>query len=220
MTGPPDGGSLLFDSANENLGLDEESQKALFSKAERVVLSHELDKLTEEIVATRQALQLENADKQFLAGRAKELSDRLKSIKKRRRELENSTYELRLEKLIEIASKPNHARPKMPGISSSGEYEQSQDHDDFTTMGSSQFREVLDTEIEKVKASIDALENTAQQFMDQESELRAQYDISDISRSQFLAQHSDIRKRIDILHTGREILERKLKQAEDMLEEY
>ncbi|MFO7835641.1 MAG: hypothetical protein R6V83_03225 [Candidatus Thorarchaeota archaeon] len=199
-------------------GMNENSREALLSRAERIVLNRELDRLTEEIVATRQALQLENADKQFLADRAKELGDRLKHIKNRQRELEHTTGEILLEKMIKSTKRMHNNRPKLPGVFSSLKDSSPLKTNGFGKMDPSELDVELAKETDCMKGCIESLKDAAQKLAKQEVQLRAKYDIGDISRSRFLTAHSEIRRNLAILKISEEILDQLACQAEDVLE--
>ncbi|MHA1577275.1 MAG: hypothetical protein ACTSU3_07925, partial [Candidatus Thorarchaeota archaeon] len=67
--------------------MDEQTIAILFSQSELGVLNSELDGIIDKTRATRQALELEHADKEILATRALELKEQFDKTKRRRDEL-------------------------------------------------------------------------------------------------------------------------------------
>ena len=74
-----------FEVTIENM--HHEAGAILLSRAELVVIDDELDRLIEKIKATRQALQLQQADKSVLTTRAESLRTEFEQTRARRREL-------------------------------------------------------------------------------------------------------------------------------------
>jgi hypothetical protein len=208
---------MLIDYENYLPDLNEKSRKALISRAEQIVLDRELDRLTEEIMATRQALKLENVDKQFLANRAKSLGDRLQHIKNKRRELETSPKRLPLENLIDFFNRPTSIPSNFPGLSSSKGDESSYTRDETFSRDRSEVRKQLNREMELVRESIRHLKHTIRELEEKETELLARYEIDDISRSRFTTVRNEIKKDLEILDVSQEILERLLREAESVV---
>ncbi|MGY5860039.1 MAG: zinc ribbon domain-containing protein, partial [Candidatus Thorarchaeota archaeon] len=74
-----------FEVTIENMSY--EAGAILLAQSELIVIDDELDKIIEKIKATRQALQLQQADKAVLTARAETLRSEFEKTKTRRREL-------------------------------------------------------------------------------------------------------------------------------------
>ncbi|MBD3157752.1 MAG: hypothetical protein GF309_03090 [Candidatus Lokiarchaeota archaeon] len=197
--------------------LNEESREALISRAEQIVLDRELDRLTEEIVATRQALQLENADKMLLGTRARTLATRLKNIRKKRKSLANVDIKLRIEILIEAVRKTSQTRLEIPPASRRNKDSETLSTYDITKMDSSTIKQHLKQEVETLEQCIHRMANAIQNLRNEETELRARYDIDSLARFHYFRQRDEIRREIEILEICREIAEQSIAQANEVL---
>jgi DNA repair exonuclease SbcCD ATPase subunit len=80
-------------------GMDNLAFARVMSRAELSVIQKELDLLIKQIQATRQALQLQHADKTLLTARAEQLRTTFDKTKSRRAELSSGTGKLAVEKV-------------------------------------------------------------------------------------------------------------------------
>jgi len=208
---------MLIDYEDVLSNLNEKSRKALISRAEQIVLDRELDRLTEEIMATRQALKLENADKQFLYNRAGCLATRLESIKNKRKSLGDFGNKLRIERLVGATEKLSHRRLKIPAEPGEDRNSTPLNIHDLSKMDGSDLKQYLEQEIEALERCIGSIDNAIRELRNKETELRARYDINSLSRSRYVAQRDDIRRETEILETCVELARHSLAQAKHVL---
>lgn len=200
-----------FEVTIENMHYD--AAAILLAHAELVVIDEELDRIIERIKATRQALQLKQADKAVLTARADSLRSEFEKTKTRRRELISVKDKLVLEQLLEDLAKHEERLTKLEEISGTV------DKDVYKE----QRVEILQT-INDIRSNLkDAIKtgkkwskgiSKALKILDKEmSRLDAKFKIGDISRPKYEASKAKFERAIKVLTGGQNRLDELLKMA-------
>jgi DNA repair exonuclease SbcCD ATPase subunit len=200
-----------FEVTIENMSY--EAGAILLAHSELKVIDEELDKIIEKIKATRQALQLQQADKTVLTTRVDTLRSEFEKTKKRRRELISIKEKLVLEQLLEALDKHEDRLAKLEEISGT------LDKDVYKE----QRIEILDT-IKDLRSNLkDAIKtgkkwakgiSKALKQLDKEmNRLDAKFKIGDVSRPKYEAAKEKIERAIKVVTGGQKRLDELLKLA-------
>ena len=194
-------------------GMSHEAGAILLAHSELSVIDDELDKIIEKIKATRQALQLQKADKAVLTTRAETLRSEFEKTKTRRRELMSIKEKLVLEQLLEALDKHEDRLTKLEEISGTV------DKDVYKE----QRIEILDT-IKEIRTNLKNAIKTGKKWakgisktlkiLDKEmSRLDAKFKIGDVSRPKYEASKDKFERAIKVVTGGQKRLDGLLKLA-------
>jgi hypothetical protein len=190
-----------------------EAGAILLAHSELIVIDDELDKIIEKIKATRQALQLQQADKAILTARAETLRSEFEKTKTRRRELISVKEKLVIEQLLEALDKHENRLTKLEEISG--------------TVDRSVYKEQRVEILETIKDLRSNLKNAiktgkkwtkgiskALKILDKEmSRLDAKFKIGDVSRPKYETSKVRLERAIKVVTGGQKRLDELLKLA-------
>ncbi|MFW9793283.1 MAG: coiled-coil domain-containing protein, partial [Candidatus Thorarchaeota archaeon] len=162
--------------------MEHEASIVLLARAELDVVDHELDILIDKIKATRQALQLQKADKAILTARAEELRSDFEKTKNRRRELKTVVQPLVLEQLIEALDTHEGRLSKLESISGTVDKDVYKEQHTEIVSTLKELRGNLKIAIKTAKKWVSGIKKTIKLLEKEVSRVNAKFKIGDISR--------------------------------------
>jgi hypothetical protein len=186
----------------------------LLSRSELEVVDMELDNIIERTKATRQALQLQQADKQILTSRAEELRDEFEKAKSRRRELIDVTSPLVLERLLDALDKDEGRLEKLEAISDTLDKDVYKEQRLEILNSIKELRTNLKQAIKTAKKWVKGIKKTLKKLDKEVSRVEAKFKIGDISRDTYDTSISHLRRNIRVVEGGQERLVSLLRIAE------
>ncbi len=201
-----------FDISIEDM--EKEAAVILLSRSELDVVDMELDNIIERIKATRQALQLQKANKQVLTVRAEELRAEFEKTKNRRRELAAVSGSIVLESLLDALDKDEKRLTKLEEIS--GTLDKAVYKEQRTEMLSSikEIRENLKAAIKTAKKWVKGIKKTLRDLDKDMNRIEAKFKIGDLSRNSYNSTKAKLERNIKIVEGGQERLISLLRTAE------
>jgi chromosome segregation ATPase len=194
--------------------MEYEAAIVLLARAELEVVDRELDILIDKTKATRQALQLQQADKSVLTARAEELRSDFEKTKARRRELKTVGTPLVLEQLLEALDVHEGRLLKLESISGTVDKDVYNEQKTEIVDTLKELRKNLKNAIKTAKKWIGGIKKTLKQLEKEISRVNAKFKIGDISRDTFESSKYRLERNIRIVNGGRERLETLIRQAE------
>jgi len=202
----------LFDVTVEDM--EQEAAIVLLSRSELEVVDLELDNIIEKTKATRQALQLQQADKQMLTVRAEELRTEFEKTKSRRRELIAVSAQLILEKLLAALGKDEDRLEKLEAISGTLDKDVYKEQKTEIGLSLKELRDNLKLAIKTAKKWMKGIKKTLKKLDKEISRVEAKFKIGDISRDSYDSSISRLRRSIRIVEGSQERLVSLLRTAE------
>jgi hypothetical protein len=184
-----------------------EASAILLSGAELEVLDDELDRIIEQTKATRQALQLRQADKAVLTARAESLREEFEQTKERRRELVSVKERFLLETLLESLDRHEERLSKLESIAGT------LDKDIYGEQRVEILQTIKDVRTrmkEAVKTGnkwSKGIKSTLKALEKERSRLDAKFKIGDISREKYESSRARLERSIRIVEGGRRRLD-------------
>ncbi len=200
-----------FDVTIENMHSD--AAAILLAHAELVVIDKELDRVIEKTKATRQALQLKQADKTVLTARAEALRAEFEQMKTRRRELISVKEKLALEQLLEALDKHEGRLAKLEEIAGTVDKEVYGEQRVEILQTIKDLRSNLKEAIKTGKKWAKGIKKTLKIFDKEMSRINAKFKIGDISRSKYETSKAKLERDIKVLTGGQKRLDELLKRA-------
>ena len=197
-------------------GMDEKALCSLLARAEISVLDAELDGLIEEIQATRQALRLEHADKGALASRAEHLREILETAKRRRSELLEVRWTLRIEQIIEELNSLESKISKLKEMRSSLDKEVYQEQGERITKNSKVLKKEFGPAKKEARGWFKRMIKAQKELLRESNRLDAKHKIGDLSDRIYRESKSKVDRSLRILEGGLKILGGLMKIAEKM----
>ncbi|TFG33781.1 hypothetical protein EU527_06480 [Candidatus Thorarchaeota archaeon] len=193
--------------------MDYDSSAILLSKAELEVIDDELNRIIEQTKATRQALQLRQANREVLTLRAETLRNEFERLKQRRRELTSVTQKIVLEQLLDALDKHESRLTKLEEISGTlnKEVYSEQREDILGTI--KELRSNLKDAIKTSKKWSKGIRKTLKLLHKETSRLDAKFKIGDISRSKYEESKEKLERGIRIVEGGQKRLDELLGMA-------
>jgi type I site-specific restriction endonuclease len=201
-----------FDISIEDM--EPEASVVLLSRSELDVVDMELDSIIERTKATRQALQLQQADKQVLTSRAEELRLEFEKTKSRRRELAAVSAPLVLEQLLAALDRDENRLEKLEAISNTVDKGVYKEQRDEILHSIKELRESLKTAIKTTKKWLKGIKKTLKNLDKEVSRIEAKFKIGDISRDSYDSNKAQLERSIRIVEGGQERLISLLRIAE------
>ncbi|NOR38474.1 MAG: hypothetical protein GQ580_02685 [Candidatus Thorarchaeota archaeon] len=195
-------------------GMDEKALCSLLARAEISVLDAELDRLIEEIQATRQALRLEHADKGALASRAEHLRETLEAVKRRRSELLEVRWTLRIEQIIEDLNSLESKISKLKESRSSLDKEIYQEQGERITKKSKVLKKEFGPAKKEARGWFKRMIKAQKELLRESNRLDAKHKIGDLSDRIYRESKSKVDRSLRILEGGLKILGELMKIAE------
>lgn len=187
--------------------MDYESSSILLSKAELIVIDDELDHIIEQTKATRQALQLRQADRDVLTERAENLRNEFERLKQRKRELTAVSQKLVLEQLLEALDKHEARLTKLEAIS--GTVDKDVYNEQRTEILSilKELKSNLKNAIKTGKKWSKGIKKTLKALEKEQSRLDAKFKIGDISRMKYDESKAKLERSIRVIEGGQKRLD-------------
>ena len=197
-------------------GVDYLALTYLLTRAELDIIDEELDRLIEQIRATRQALTLDNADKQVLAARAEELKLALDRTKSRKDELLRVKVSVTLRDLttdiIDQKTKLDKLEEIAPTVDPIVYKEQ---HKELTER-IKQLKKAIKREIKVARQWLKAMKREQREIEREINRLEAKYKIGEIKSTEFELRKSQEDRRLRVLVGGLKLLEEIVRTAENI----
>ncbi|TFG27288.1 hypothetical protein EU527_18730 [Candidatus Thorarchaeota archaeon] len=187
--------------------MDYDSSAILLSKAELEVIDDELDRIIEQTKATRQALQLSQANKDVLKLRAETLRDDFERLKQRRRDLTSVTQKLILEQILDALDKHESRLTKLEEISNTLDKEVYTEQREEILGTIKELRSNLKDAIKTSKKWSKGIKKTLKTLQKETSRLDAKFKIGDISRSKYDESKDKIERSIRVIEGGQKKLD-------------
>jgi len=200
-----------FDVTIENM--HSEAAAVLLAHAELVVIDKELNRIIEKTKATRQALQLKQADKAVLTVRAEVLRAEFEQMKTRRRELISVKNKLVLEQILEDLDKHEGRLAKLEEIAGTVDKEVYREQREEILQTIKDLRSNLKEAIKTGKKWAKGIKKTLKIYDKEMSRINAKFKIGDISRSKYETSIAKLEREIKILTGGQKRLDELLKLA-------
>ncbi len=194
--------------------MDQHSAIILLSRSELDVVDLELDSIIEKTKATRQALQLQQADKQVLTARAEELRDAFERTKSRRRELSAVSSSLTLERILDALDKDEERLAKLETISDTIDKDVYKEQRTEILHSIKEQRESLKSAIKTVKKWVKGIKTTLKKLDKEVNRVEAKFKIGDISRDSYDSSKARLERSIRIVEGGQARLISLLRIAE------
>jgi hypothetical protein len=195
-------------------GMDHQAAVVLLSRSELEVVDQELDSIIERTKATRQALQLQQADKTVLTVRAEELRSEFEKTKSRRRELAAVSSPLVLERLLDALDKDEGRLEKLESISSTLDKDVYKEQRAEILHSIKELRSNLKVAIKTAKKWVKGIKNTIKKLDKEVSRVEAKFKIGDINRDSYDSSKARLERNIRVVEGGRERLISLLRIAE------
>ena len=190
-----------------------EASAILLAGAELVVIDSELDKLIEKIKATRQALQLKQADKAVLTTRAEALRSEFEEAKSRRRELTSIKEKFVLEQILEALDKHEQRLEKLEEISGTLDKDVYKEQRIEILQTIKDLRANLKDAIRTGKKWSKGINKTLKKLDKEMNRLNAKFKIGDVSRPKFDESKARLERAIQVVTGGQKRLDGLLKLA-------
>ena len=191
-----------------------EAAAILLACAELIVIDAELDRIIEKIKATRQALQLKQADKTVLITRAETLRVEFEKTKTRRRELLSVPEKLVLEQLLEALDKHEDRLTKLEEISGTVDKEVYKEQRVEILQTIKDLRSNLKEAIKTGRKWSKGISKTLKILDKEMSRLDAKFKIGDVSRPKYETSKAKLERGIKVVTGGQKRLDELLKLAE------
>jgi len=186
----------------------------LLSRSELEVVDLELDNIIERTKATRQALQLQQADKQILTVRAEELRGEFEKTKTRRRELTAVTSSLVLEKLLDALDRDEDRLAKLEAISGTVDKDVYKEQRVEILNTIKELRDNLKQATKTAKKWNKGIKKTLKKLDKDVSRIEAKFKIGDIPRDSYDSSIARLKRSIKIVEGSQERLISLLRIAE------
>jgi len=193
--------------------MDDKSSAILFSRSELGVLNRELDGIIEKTRATRQALELEHADKEILATRAFELKNQFEMTKSRRDELNQVLGDLPIRSTFDELELQERKLTKLEEIEKSLDSVVYEEERTKILIKLKTLRKDLKSALKTSKQWTKGMNKKLKELRRELSRLDAKLKIGDISRTAFDTQKQEVDRCIGIIELGKTSLEQMLEAA-------
>jgi DNA repair exonuclease SbcCD ATPase subunit len=200
-----------FDVNIENMHSD--AAAILLAHAELAVIDKELDRIIEKTQATRQALQLQQADKTVLSTRAEALRTEFEQMKSRKQELISVKNKLVLEQLLEDLDKHEGRLTKLEEIAGNVDKEVYREQRVEILQTIKDLRSNLKEAIKTGKKWAKGIKKTLKIFDKEMSRINAKFKIGDISRSKYETSKAKLEREIKIVTGSQKKLDELLRLA-------
>jgi len=190
-----------------------EAAVVLLSGAELIVLDEELDRIIDQTKATRQALQLQQADKGVLTARAEALREEFERAKQRRHELIMVKDRLPLETVLENLDRHEARLSKLEGIAGTLDKDVYEEQRTEILESIKALRTSLKDAIRTGNRWSRGIKNTLKTLQKESSRLDAKFKIGDISREKYESSRARLERGIRILEGGQKRLDELLSQT-------
>jgi hypothetical protein len=188
-------------------GMDNLAFVRVMSRAELSVIQKELDLLIKQIQATRQALQLQHADKALLTARAEKLRTTFDETKRRREELASGTGKLAVEKVYASFKEHEQKLTKLDAAEDSLDSAIYKEQRERLITALKALKKELKDSIKMAEKWHKNMKKARRSIEKDSSRLDAQHKMGDISTSSFDAAKARIDRSLMVLDVAREMLD-------------
>jgi exonuclease VII small subunit len=200
-----------FDIAIDDM--DHDSSAILLSQAELEVIDDELKRIIEQTRATRQALQLQQADKSLLTLRAETLRDEFERLKQRKHELASVKQKLVLQQLLEALDTYESKLTKLEEISGTLDKEVYREQREEILGNLKNLRSNLKSSIKTAKKWSKGINSSLKTIQKERSRLDAKFKIGDISRQKYEESITRLERAVRVIEGGQQRLDELLGTA-------
>jgi len=209
---PPDLATLPhFDISIQDM--PSEAAVVLLSGAELIVLDEELDRIIDQTKATRQALQLQQADKGVLTVRAEALREEFERAKQRRHDLVVVKGRLPLETILENLDRHEARLSKLEGVAGTLDKDVYEEQRTEILQAIKALRTSEKDAIRTATKWSRGIKNTLKALQKEASRLDAKFKIGDISREKYESSRARLERGTRILEGGQKRLDDLLSQT-------
>ncbi|MFX1367416.1 MAG: hypothetical protein ACFFAY_02300 [Promethearchaeota archaeon] len=194
-------------------GVDESTSATLLSRAELDIIGDELDLLIDQIGATRQALQLKEADKAVLTARAEHLRKTFDQTKRRRNELASFGGSLPLEGILHSLDEQEAKLSKLDEMQGSLDQVIFKEQKSKIKSTIKSLNKDLKSAIKDAERWQKALAKTRKELLREGSRLDAKHKIGDISTTAFESSKAEVERFIRVIAVGYKMLDEALELA-------
>lgn len=184
-----------------------EAAAILLSSAELEVLDEELDRIIGQTKATRQALQLRQADKDVLTARAEVLRTEFERAKQRKRELTSVKERLVIETILEALDKHEARLSKLEGIASTLDKDVYEEQRIEILQIIKELRKSLKEAIKLGNKWSKGIKSTLKALQKEMSRLDAKFKIGDLSRDKYESSKARMERGVRIIEGGQKRLD-------------
>ena len=190
-----------------------EAAVVLLSGAELIVLDEELDRIIDQTKATRQALQLQQADRGVLTVRAEALREEFESAKQRRHELIMVKGKLPLETILENLDRHETRLSKLEGVAGTLDKDVYEEQRTEILQSIKTLQTSLKDAIRTANRWSKGIKNTLKALQKESSRLDAKFKIGDISREKYESSRARLERGTLFLEGGQKRLDELLSQT-------
>jgi DnaJ-domain-containing protein 1 len=191
-----------------------EAAVILLARAELEVIDQELDRIINQTKATRQALTLQQADRDVLVERAEKLRVDFDEAKSRKQELLAVKHNLRLEHILKELDKQELRFEKLEAIEGSVDKDVYKEQRIEITQQIKTLRDALKDAIKESKKWTKGIKKTLKTLGKETSRVDAKFKIGDISRDAYDIQSYNLKRSIKIVEGVQRRLDALLSRAE------
>ncbi|NHI82981.1 MAG: hypothetical protein EAX81_01570 [Candidatus Thorarchaeota archaeon] len=196
-------------------GMDSLASACLLSRAELEIIGEELDQLIEQIGATRQALQLKEADKSLLTSRASKLRRAFDDTKKRREELTSFDAKLSLEVIVRNLGNLKSKLKKLENAQSTPDPSVVKEQRSEMHVEIKALEKELKGAIKDAGRWMKAIDRLRRVLLKKRSRLDIEHKIGDISTSAYERAVAQNNRAIRILNISERILDETIQLAKE-----
>jgi hypothetical protein len=194
-------------------GVDEMTSATLLSRAELEIIGDELDLLIDQIGATRQALQLKEADKAVLTARAEQLRKAFDHTKQRREELAGFGGSLPLETILSGLNDQETKLSKLEEMKGSLDQVVYKEQKSKIKDSLKSLNKDLKSAMKDAGRWLKALMKTRKELLREGSRLDAKHKIGDISTTAYESSKAKVERSIRVIDVGYKMLDEALELA-------
>jgi DNA repair exonuclease SbcCD ATPase subunit len=190
-----------------------EAVAILLSRAELEVIDGELDRIIDQTRATRQALQLKEADREVLTKRAEELKTEFERLRERKQDLSRVRAVLRLEQLLDDFDHHEERLRKLKEIGGSVDKDVFEEQRSEIIQNLKSLRSGLKSAVKEARKWNKSMRKTEKVLQKELSRLDAKHKIGDISRTAYEASVYQTKRSMKLLEGGAKRLDELLERA-------
>lgn len=191
-----------------------EAAVVLLARAELEVIDHELDRIISQTKATRQALTLQQANRDVLVARAEKLRVDFEEAKSRKQDLLAVKHNLRLEQILKDLDRQEARFEKLRAIEGSVDKDVYNEQRVEILHQIKTLRDALKSAIKEAKKWTKGINKTLKSLEKETSRVDARFKIGDISRDAYDIQRYTLQRSIKIVKGGQRRLDALLSLAE------
>lgn len=197
-------------------GVNPADLSAFLTRSELEIIDGELDELIEAIRATRQALALENADREALATRTQELKDSLERVRRRKEELLRARASISLQVLVSQLHETTAKISRLDEASSSLDSDVYREQKSALSREAKNLKRTIKQQVKTARKWLKSMAKARRALEKEASRLEARRRIGDLSPQEYRLQRSRVDRRIRILDGGYKTLEEIVRVAQSV----